>query len=500
MTENTQMKVISISVKDVLGAREFAMEPGKINTIHGRNGSGKTSALTAIQSAIGGGKLANLSRVQTEAEAVQDEEVAPEVVLVLEGEDGRQFRVEKNADKTRVRAQVDDSAAFEDVPSPQRWLDGLFDGRMSNPIRFLEAAEKDRVLILLGALDFEFDRSGLWSRMGLTPDDIAPIPEGLHPLQEIALIRDGVFRERTGVNRDHKGKAQSAEQLLREIPAKTPDDLNTEIGALEAAIEGMSSTIERGCAAAESEFEKAQVEIEAEREAKKARIETASSLQVREINEKFEQQIAELRETQRRDVALVDDLAAADQKAVDRDADTAIAKSRSDRDEALASFQEAAATLASKREQLAELRGRQEGVVKAQALRTQADQFKADADELKGRSDHLTEAIRTLDQYRAELADNLPIRGLEIQGDGKKAKLLVGGVEFDQLNTAQQIEIAVKVACIRAKKQRLPVVCVDGAERMDAQNFAALKTALDAENVQAFIARVSDDDLNVETD
>jgi DNA repair exonuclease SbcCD ATPase subunit len=495
-----QMKVISISVKDVLGAREFAMEPGKINTIHGRNGSGKTSALTAIQSAIGGGKLANLSRVQTEAEAVEDEQVAPEVVLVLEGEDGRQFRVEKNADKTRVRAQIDDSAAFEDVPSPQRWLDGLFDGRMSNPIRFLEASEKDRVLILLGALDLDFDRAGLWSRMELLPEEIAPVPEGLHPLQEIALIREGIFRERTGVNRDQKGKAQSAEQLLREIPAKTPEDLNTEIAAIEEAVAGMSGTIERGQAEAEGLFKNSEVRIEAEREAKKARIDTAASEKIQEINEKFEQQIAELRETQRRDVALVEDLAEADKKAVDSQARTEEEKALNDRDVALRSFEEASAILAAKREELAELRGRQEGVVKAQALRTQADQFQADADELKGRSEKLTAAIRTLDQYRAELADNLPIKGLEIQGDGKKSKLLVGGVEFDQLNTAQQIEIAVKVACIRAKKQRLPVVCVDGAERMDAVNFAALKAALDSENVQAFIARVSDEDLKVEAE
>jgi len=69
----------------------------------------------------------------------------------------------------------------------------------------------------------------------------------------------------------------------------------------------------------------------------------------------------------------------------------------------------------------------------------------------------------------------------------------VGGVPFDQLNTQQRIDIAVKIACIRAKDHRLPAVYIDGAEALDSTNFAALKKSLLAAGVQPFIAKVTNE-------
>ncbi len=120
------------------------------------------------------------------------------------------------------------------MPQPQRWLSGLHDGQLSNPIEFLKAPEKKRVLLLLEALPVDYDREALWTRMRLLPMDFAAVPDGLHPVVEIAMIRENVFRERTGVNRDEKAKSESAEQTRRATPAVIPDDHEQEIEELEA--------------------------------------------------------------------------------------------------------------------------------------------------------------------------------------------------------------------------------------------------------------------------
>ena len=61
-------------------------------------------------------------------------------------------------------------------------------------------------------------------RLARPRPNLRPVPAGLHPLEHLAMVRDSLFAARTGVNRDAKSKAQAAEQLRRELPAKAPDD------------------------------------------------------------------------------------------------------------------------------------------------------------------------------------------------------------------------------------------------------------------------------------
>jgi energy-coupling factor transporter ATP-binding protein EcfA2 len=76
----SELKVAGINVHDVLGIREFKLEPGRVTIISGRNGSAKTSLLSSVQAALGRGSLAKLARVDPDGK-----ETAPSVVLVLDG-------------------------------------------------------------------------------------------------------------------------------------------------------------------------------------------------------------------------------------------------------------------------------------------------------------------------------------------------------------------------------------------------------------------------------
>jgi hypothetical protein len=140
------------------------------------------------------------------------------------------------------------------------------------------------------------------------------------------------------------------------------------------------------------------------------------------------------------------------------------------------------------------MRKEHEESIRTRTLHEEAHQFEVEAEHLQELSERLTAGLQALDAYRRSLADDLPIPGLEVDGEIIK----VDGIPFDQLNTAQRIDIAVKIACLRAKDKSLPVLWVDGAEALDSENFGHLVEAVKSQGVQAFIGRVTDQDFKVE--
>ena len=240
-----KLKVNSIEISDCYGVKECVIKPGKITVLRGKNATGKSSVLNSLQSLIKGGALANISRIGDNGE-----EIDSKIVLVLESDEGQKFLAKKTGSGTVVKSQVGDSAGYEDVKKPQSWLTSLYDEKMSNPLEFIQAKQKERVLMLLGALDVDLDREKLWADMAISPISIGPIPEGLHPLQELSFIRDAVFTKRTGVNRDEKAKRSSGDQILREIPEMADegagnrlDEINSELSSKRSEIEISESQI-----------------------------------------------------------------------------------------------------------------------------------------------------------------------------------------------------------------------------------------------------------------
>lgn len=462
------LRVIEVFIENVLGIRELSIAPGEITIIEGGNGTGKTSAMEGMKTTLGRGKLATIRNLDTEDD--------PKVVLRLDGKQGH-YLVEKGPEKTTVRQRHGDTQGFEKVPKPGAWVGGLFDPQMLNPISFLHASDKDRVLMLLDALPIALDVEELWDTLGLLACDFASVPVGLHALQTMSLIRESIFKARTGVNSDLRGKTQAVEQLLREIPAEMDDDIGEKITELD------------------DEISNAEVANEKQKQERCAKI-TSQIGDLKVAQTAFEQReraelagvVAEKRAAAEKEIAALTSSAVSwfesEHVAMMEKVEVLNKEHDAVKEE---SFSVARATEGKKRE-LLEMRQQQKEVQKARTLEAQAADFRRQAEDLDMKAQELTAALKKLDEYRASLADDLPIKGLEVEGKN----ITLDGIPWGQTNTSKQIRTAVQLACLRAKPKELPLIFFDGAERLESDNLDLLCDEIKAQGVQAVIGLVKD--------
>jgi hypothetical protein len=509
---NGELRVASVKVTDVLGAREFSMTPGRITVLQGRNGSGKSTALKALQAALGGGNLAKLARVEPGVE------VEPEVVLLIEGKGAEAYEVVKRGDDTAVvKARVGDTQAFETMGRPQTWLSSLFDPRGANPVTFLQAADKDRAMLLVEALPLTLDENELDQILGDLAKHKPAIRKGTHPLEHVALVHEAVFKAREGVNRDWKAKKGSADQLRRAMPAVPPEGQEAAIRTARVQRHTLAEAIAREQERVASEEKAALADaqrvrdevaqtVTAEFRVAREKRKAAHAEEVRKLQEQHDEHVRQLEAALNRKIDHLREVMEGEIRDLDgaglAKVDEADGTLRASQEEARTVRAGAEEALQGKREQLRELDSRvatletqDKEAQRHVTLAEQVAQFDKDAGDLEEESRRMTATLQALEAFKRRLAKELPIPGLEIEG--KDVRVL--GVPYDQLNTQAQVDLAVDVSCLRAGG-RLPIVFVDGAEALDHEHFEALVRRLEEKGVQAFLARVEDTDLQVIAD
>lgn len=509
-----RLTAAEITVKDVLGIRRVAIQPGRVTRIEGRNGSMKSSLAQAIQVALGGGSLAKFARI---GEA--GEEVEPEVAIVFDGDAPAQVRVVKKGDKTaEVTQRVGETQAFEKVAQPQTWLSRRFDAKGCNIVQLLRAPDKDIATLLLESLPLELDRAELRTVLGDHAKHVRPLPKGLHPLEELAMTREDVFKARTAVNVQKDSAKKTADQLRRALPAVMPETREAEIRTAEQRRDALAAEIaqeeERGLSAEREALATARRERDAAGEkvlgefrgfAAKKREELAT--EVRKVETELERRIADLRKEAQ---LQIDAMKAATEAAIEAKrtegektidgAEAALATAqetaRAAREATQAALQKKREELTALRERLASLETERDQALEAKGVAEQAEKFEGQEAELRAESERLTATLAALDAFRLRLAKALPVPGLEIAGP----EVRVDGVPWPQLNKGQRVAILVKVAVLRAQGYPIPLIFVDDAETLDSEHLALLEKELEASGVQALICRVSDTDLQAVAD
>lgn len=482
-----KLRATRIELRDVLGVEALEIRPGRVTVISGPNGSGKSSVLASIQRALGRGSLAELARISPDGKATE-----PRVVIDLADDAGRQLVAERSGARPRLRER-DAAGALRDVAQPQRAISALWDSAAANPVAFLEADPDQRIRLLYEALPLQLDAARLGAILhGL---DVQRPPEGLHALAELAYLRGQVYDARTASNRDAAAKQQAADQIRRSAPATALEPADLE--QIQAAAQELALEVDR------RERESAQLEQEArkgaEREAR--RVTEAAEAEFHRLATEHRAQAEAWIERERADLERrIAERQAVAAARIEQERSTLESARKAAQAQAERVTSEAAAARAERDEQLADMRRElaeaQEAATIAQesakvaasaaALAAQAATFDAEAATLKAQSERLSEAIRALDEYLRSLGADLP-EGLEVRG----RELFVRGIPFSSVNTAEQIRVAVAVACLRARASELPLILVDGAEALDPQRFNELLDALEASGTQAIVAAVS---------
>lgn len=440
------MQISHLKISNILGITDLELSPQGFTQISGPNGTGKTSVLEAIKAATGSGHDATLLRKGAEK---------GEVVLVLD--DGTELSKTVTAGGSTTAVRRDGKKQ----PRPAETIKALTDTLSVNPVDFLLAPKKDRVKALLEAMPLEADTQHLSEISGI---EVKAAP-GLHALHVINQVHQQVYDERTGTNRAVREKANTITQLEAAVPpapegvGDASDEMSLEAD-LRQAESDRDHTLERIRNKLDGLKSKAQADIDAVRE-----------------------------ETQR----LIDEAKAAGQAKVDAiNAELAeqSTKAATARENAQAKFTAASTPINT---QLSAIRNDREAAGRRKQTLETIENLRTELAELKEDAERQTEALTAIEQYKSDLLASLPIPGLEV----KDGEILRDGIPFDRLNTAQQVDVAVEIAKLRAAD--LGVVCVDGLELLDTNTLAAFKESALASGLQLFITRVSDEPFSIET-
>lgn len=432
------MRLTHVKIRNILGIEELDFEPGEFTVIEGPNGSGKTSVMEALKALGRGGTDATLLR-----RGAKEGEV---VWLFDDGSSVRKRLSEKGVPTVTMKDGDGRSKS-----SPQAAIDALVDMMSMNPVGFLLAEPRRRVDVLLDSLPMQADPVRIRDIVG---DPALPIV-GDHALKQIDNAYTIVFDERTGTGRAAREKEGTINQLKATLPAsgETGGELGDEDG-LQAQVD----------------------DIERRRSARMAEIDTKLDTFRTEHETQVQGWRDQIRALERQ---ISDEVAAFAEVRV---------RAGTARTTANAEFDAEKAPVTA---ELARIRADRDAAVRARTTRETIDRLEAEAEGLRQDMERQTTALDALTAYKTEMLAALPIDGLEVR-DGQ---IFRHGVPFDRLNKAQQVEIAVEVAKLRAGE--LKVICVDELERLDTEHFEAFRDQAIASGLQLIVTRVSDDDFAI---
>lgn len=433
------MRIAQLRISNILGIDELEFDAGQFNEVSGPNGAGKTSVLEAVKAALGTGHDATLLRKGAEQ---------GEVVLVLDDGTSIRRRVKTGASDTQVKRDG------KLVNKPGTTIASLIDALAVNPVDFLRATKKDRARVLLESMPIKADRNRLHKISGL---DVINTDER-HGLEVIDATHAAVYEARTVTNRAVKDREATIEQLQAAMP-ELPGGVEGDEDQLRAQLQNEIDAIN----------------------AENQRITT----KLGKLEQDAQGKVLAIREKLAADIQALRNAAATEEQAVnaemERTRGLAAAQRTKSNDDSVARQQplrDAINAIASNRDAAAKRRVTQETIAT----------MEAEAQQLRETAARQTAALDQINAYKAELLAGLPIPGLEVVG----GEILRYGVAFDRLNTAQQVQIAVEIAKLRAGSLR--VVCVDGIELLNSQSYEAFKAQAIEAGLQMFVSRVTDDE------
>lgn len=483
------MKIVRFRVSNFIGIKQADISPGKITVFAGENDQGKTSMLKAMSALFKGAPLSVIHHGTERAEI---------------------FGEMEDLQITRIFTHKTSSVSVKDArgftrPAPQKYLDGLLGDFAFNPMEFLLAEKKGK--ILLKAMDVTVTKAEVEAAASTgEAKESLPLPESGPALAMYADTHKHYYSARTEVNRRLKTKVAAGGEVLK----KLPEGYKPVEGIEEMAVATRELISEK-----ETEI----AVLEAEKKAAERAAHTRATL---EDAIRVDTSSAEAyRVTANMCVETPEDLARASNRIQDltaqlREAEADEAATRGaiqDRDRATAKAEEAEARIISTKATLEALPGAFENEMLsfAETVLAGLNGQRKDCDDEQARQRIWNEAMvlraeaREAEEEAARLSAlverfgsdlpaqalrdaKLPIEGLAIAGD----QVTIAGTPIDDLSTSEQIKVTLAIARALIPEGGLQAVCIDGWERLDNKKQAEFIRLAEGDGIQYWMARVGE--------
>lgn len=450
------VKIKLLTYKHVFGLADLQVETGKVTKITGENAAGKSSAIKGLLSMIEGGHEASLIRA---GESFAD------VVMVVES-DGDEYKFRKHV--TPSGSTLEALKNGEPQGKEQTLLNSLISKLGANPVTFLRGKQDEQLKWLLAATPLAVTREQLSQAIGAPFDG----PVDGHALVVIDSLRNKIYEQRTGVNRSLTDARKTAQRLKDGLAPDAGEDLVALSNKKQADLTFLKLESERRAAAISTAKTQAKEELQ-------ARFDKYKTVNYEELALKIEQLRLEY---------------AAKLETARKQLDGLVQKTENEADAARAALhEELDPKIAALTGEISGLKVRAEEQVRSKANREHYDETVTQGKALALEAEGLTGSIENLDALKSQLLTKMPIPGLEV----KDGKIYFNGVILDQVNTAEQMKLAIKIAALKSKPGD-PII-VDGLECFDAKNMAAFERIAEKSPYQFIFTCVGNGPLKVES-
>lgn len=451
-------KLVRLEISNFMGLAARTIEPGAVNLIRGSNGKGKTSLTEAIRFLLEGGTDASLLSAGAEKGIVRGTWENGIVATRTISAKGQAIDLKIPVDGATV--------SVSGLKEARSFLSNLVGEIAVDPMSLSYCPESKLAEYLSDLCSPVVTDAEIREAYGM------PVPKTIKGggLDRIAEVRKLVYDKRTGENRTAKDKRTHAAQLRETLPPETQE--GADLPSLRTRKEGLEKRIAGSHATADVAYE----------DGKRAARRNAEG-QIKEIEGNLERAIESLRVE-----------AKVSTERIVEDERVILARLSDDRERAK---REASREVSPEIEALTAEIGREEALAEERGRASKTLEILAaaivDAEKAEAEAKALSDAIGRLDALRASKLANLPIPGLEIR-DGE---VLLNGLPWRRLNTAEQMKVGVKVGLLKAGKSGLLIV--DHFEALDEAAQAQLIAAAMSEGLQVFGAERTEGPMVVES-
>ena len=482
------LRISEITIVDSYGIRLVKFYPGSITRITGPNSAGKSSVLKALAKIFEGGSDPGIVRQGAERSIVE-----------IKLDDGTV--ITRTCQPKRKRkgdtGQIEWTTTLEILQpdgtprnAPQTYINELGNLSAVDPSQILAInatttpGRKLLAEILLRIMPISFESTAVQQAVQYrssvevprSDPDMLALPVADSPLDLEGLKKFAAqvteLRRRTGQTRDDSdGAINRLQQSLPPDSDKT--DWNTALAEAEQYKTGVDTAIHERRIEIEAAKRDSIEASMAERAGKIERINADIEAKMLALEQERNERILYVRNEKDKIIQDVISMAECAIAALDTE-------SKPEADKAIAAIATAKERLAS-HHRAATLR--QEIEIQTQTCRDSHWKY-----------DQLTEVLERLDGLWREKLSSLPIPDLVVEGD----QVLVGGIPWQNINTAKRVEIALQLCTLRAGK--LGLLMLDDCEHLTTETRTLLEQAITDAGFQLIEAIVSDEEgLRIET-